>query len=84
MQTIHTRHSYGRRGWYGAGSSHTTVRQYEQGTLLLDLIDPESKQLIWRGTGQTRLRDLKTPEEREARVREVVDRILERFPPEAS
>ena len=57
------------------------VDQYEEGTLLLDFVSPRDRQLIWRGSAQSRLRDIKTPEKREARVREVVGKILERFPP---
>ena len=85
VETIHTGYGYGygRRGWYGGYGGPTTTRvdQYEEGTLLLDFVSPSDRQLIWRGSAQSRLRDIKTPEKREARVREVVGKILERFPP---
>ena len=79
-QTIYT--GYGPyRGWYGVGGTQTVVDQYDQGTLLVDFIDPGSNNVIWRGTAQSRLQELKTPEEREARVNDAVERLLNQFPP---
>jgi hypothetical protein len=78
-RTIYT--GYGPyRGW--VGGSQTIVDTYDVGTLILDFVDPATNSVIWRGTAQTRLQELKTPEERERRVQEVVDDVLERFPPD--
>jgi hypothetical protein len=55
---------------------------YEEGTLLIDFVDAATHKLVWRGTGQSRLRDYKTPEERDQRVQEVVRAILKKYPPE--
>ena len=83
VNTIHSSYGYG-RGRYGArGSSQTTVKEYEEGTLLIDLIDPASKQLVWRGAGQARIRRSTTPEQSEERVRQAVAMILAEFPPES-
>jgi hypothetical protein len=76
VNTAHDGYRYG-----DPMSSSTTVQEYKQGTLLIDLIDAERKQLVWRGTGQTRLRKSSTPEQREQRVREVVNAIMARYPP---
>lgn len=81
VNTTQYGYGYGRWGYYGAGYTDTYVDQYEEGTLILDFIDAETKQLVWRGTAQSRLRDERTPEEREERVREAVEAILERYPP---
>ncbi len=83
VDTIHTTAGYG-RGWYGGVSSHTVVREYEEGTLLIDLIDASTKQLVWRGTGEARVRESSSPEQREARIRQAVREILASFPPGAS
>jgi hypothetical protein len=81
VSTIHSGSGYGyRRGWYG-GYSETQVRQYEEGTLLLDFIEPKERQLLWRGSGSARVSRSKTPEQREARVQEAVTQILKSFPP---
>jgi hypothetical protein len=37
-------------GWYGAPMHAADVRQYREGTLILDLVDARSKQLVWRAT----------------------------------
>jgi hypothetical protein len=74
-------YGYGGYGYGGRGYSNTTVREYDEGTLLLDFVDPIKKELVWRGSGTTRIRSTTTPEEREKRVRDVVTKILEQYPP---
>lgn len=81
VNTTNYGYGYGRWGYHGAGYTDTTVDQYDQGTLILDFIDAKTKELVWRGMAQSRLKDLKTPEERQARVRAAVDAILEKYPP---
>ena len=71
-------------GYYGAwgGYSETMVREYEQGTLIIDVIDPSTGNLIWRGSAQSEVKDLKTPEARTKRINVVVERVLKNFPPQ--
>ena len=79
-RTIYT--GYGPyRGWYGVGGAQTIVESYDLGTLLVDFIDSGTNNVIWRGTAQSRIQELKTPEERQARIQDAVDRLLEQFPP---
>jgi len=79
-RTIYT--GYGPyRGWYGVGGTETVVDTYDLGTLLIDFVSPQSNNVIWRGTGQSRIQELRTPEERQARIQDAVDRILGQFPP---
>jgi hypothetical protein len=75
-------YSYGPYWRYGsyAGSS-AYVRQYDEGTLILDLIDVSTKQLVWRGSAQAEVKKEVTPEEQQRRINEVVRKILERYPP---
>ena len=35
----------------GRGASVNYVREYDLGTLVIDLVSAESKQLVWRGSG---------------------------------
>ena len=89
VQTIHRGYGYGygyggygRYPSYGGGGyTDTRVTEYEEGTFLLDMIDPEKMQLIWRGSAQSRISQKTSPEEREQRVREVVDKVLAQYPP---
>lgn len=83
VNTIDTGYGYGRWGYRGGVSTQTTVTEYQEGTLLIDVIDPKSKQLIWRGSGQARIRRSSTPEQREQRIDEAVAEILKSFPPGA-
>ena len=44
-------YGYGYGHWGGYyGGSNVTVTNYTEGTLLIDMIDTEKNQLVWRGT----------------------------------
>jgi len=70
-------------GYYGGGPGPgLSVRQYTMGALLLDVIDPASQRLIWRGVGEKRIPNFKNPQERDLYIAEIVQAILMRFPPD--
>ncbi len=77
---------YGHGPWFGGGGIYvgTTVWPYDEGTLIIDFVDPTDKELLWRGTGRSRLNTASSPEKRERRVRAVVEAILAQFPPPAA
>ena len=81
IDTINSNYGSGPGRWNRVGNSQTVVREYQEGTLVIDLVDASSKDLIWRGTGQTRLREYSDPEQREERLRSAVKQILADFPP---
>jgi len=71
-------------GWYGyAGPRMTGTYEYEydEGTLLLDVIDPRTKDLLWRGSATAAVYPSDSPEKRERRIDEAVAKILAEFPP---
>jgi hypothetical protein len=68
--------------YWGPWGESVDVYQYAEGTLVLDFIDFETKQLIWRGTAQKALAENPDPEKVERNIDEVVVRLLERFPPQ--
>lgn len=74
---------YGARwGYWGTGFQHdTTAREYEVGTLVIDIVDRASNQLIWRGAKEGRLKKKQTPAQREASIKKTVANILSNFPP---
>ncbi len=41
---------WGGYGGYAVGPTSATVREYDVGTLIIDLYDAKEKQLVWRGT----------------------------------
>ena len=61
--------------------AYDRVSTYEEGTMLIDLIDAKTERLIWRGSAQARIKNLDSAEQREERIREVVAAILAQYPP---
>jgi hypothetical protein len=66
-------------GWYGG--SNIDVYEYEEGTLIVDLIDARSNQLVWRGEATKTLEDNPSPEQMDQNLREVVGRMFANYPP---
>jgi hypothetical protein len=69
-------------GWnpFFFGGNTTNVNRYTEGTLFIDLIDANKKELIWQGEGQGTL--TKNPDKKDAMVNEFVAKILEQYPPQ--
>lgn len=67
-------------GYYGAAYG-SEVRVYDEGTLLIDLIEAKTKTLVWRGTARGTVYRDTTPEERELRIRDAVTQTLAQYPP---
>ncbi len=81
--SISTGMGYRRRG-LGVGVSTTNrIREYTRGTLVIDIIEPGSKYLLWRGATSAALDASLTPEEKTRVVNETVAAVLEKFPPGA-
>jgi hypothetical protein len=79
---VYTNYDYwGYRGRYV--SSRTDVRQWTEGTLVVDLIAAASKELAWRGwtTGSVDRFERMDPEEKAERIDRAVQGILGQFPP---
>jgi len=75
-------YAYGQRGaYYGASRSSVDVYQYQEGSLIIDIVDTKTHKLIWRGTARKVLDTNPTPEERTATINAAVAKILEAFPP---
>jgi hypothetical protein len=72
---------YGWRGMgaAGMGSATTTTSDYTVGTLVVDIFDGKSKQLMWRGTAQDELSD--KPEKNIKKLEKASDKMFKDFPP---
>jgi hypothetical protein len=87
MQVVNNYYGYPYAGDYAAvwGPSiqgqEVKTTQYEQGTLMLDILDSTSKQLIWRGTAQAEIYPNQSPKDREKTINKAVGKILSDFPP---
>lgn len=73
--------SYRRFGGIGV-STHPDIRQYEVGTLVIDMYDEQSGELLWRGRGSDRHDDHATPQETTEMVNKLVEAVLAQFPPD--
>jgi len=75
-------YGYGYGGYWGRpGYGGVDVTQYDEGTLVIDIIDMAKKELVWRGTGTGVLNPNATVEERTANINNAVAQILGQFPP---
>ncbi len=80
-------YGYGYRGryyrypyWGGYYDSNAfNVRQYTEGTLILDFIDPGADQMVWRGWYSDAVGE---GEISEKKINTAVKHILEKFPPQ--
>ena len=61
--------------------TETIVREYDEVTLYIDVIQPDSEKLIWRGMRTYRYHKGGTVAERDERVQIIVAEILAGFPP---
>jgi hypothetical protein len=72
---------YGYRGFGGMGSSQTVVSEYAVGTLVVDIFDAKSKQLIFRGIAEDEISD--NPEKNAKRLEKASTKLFKDFPPKA-
>ena len=62
-------------------SSGPSVREYKEGTFVLDVIDVESRQVVWRGIAEASLPDGMDQGERNKLASQITREMLEDFPP---
>ncbi|WP_394174395.1 DUF4136 domain-containing protein [Thalassotalea litorea] len=68
------------RGYnYGAPVNDVDVKQYVEGTLIIDMIDPKLKKSIWRSQVSEAVKENIPVEEKQARIQELVDAMLASF-----
>jgi hypothetical protein len=75
--------SYGRGSSVGFAVSVPVggTRTYQEGTLVIDIMDAKSKDLLWQGWGSRTVRQNTDPERLTALINEVVAEILANYPP---
>ncbi len=84
IDTNHYGYGYG-GGWgWGAGGmgmagSTTTVRTYQEGTIVVDIYGAGDKQLIWRGTVTGTISD--DPKKNEKNINKGIAKMFEKYPP---
>ncbi len=66
--------------YYGYWYPQTNVYKYKEGTLIVDIVDREDKQLIWRGWATGVLEDRSRISDQ---INYSVQKLLKKFPPDA-
>lgn len=69
-------------GMGGYGFGYNNVYSSTEGTLFIDLIDANKKELAWQGIGTGILSYSNSIEKKEARINEFVSKIMMAYPPE--
>ena len=65
---------------WNCGSPDVSVRQYTQGTFIVDIIDPELNRSVWRSTVQSKLK-AEEPSREQEDYNQAAYRIMSGFPP---
>lgn len=75
--------SYWGRGWAGGPAySETRSVDYHEVTLQIDMLHPQTGELVWRGSDSELIRQRpQSPNERNQQIQQLVTRILGTFPP---
>ena len=69
-------------GWYrygGIGVSTVRARSYEQGTLVVDLVDAEQNRLVWRGVATDTVAG--SPDAQTKQIETAIRQMFRRYPP---
>jgi len=61
--------------------TNTSFKIFEQGTVVLDLMDAARKEIVWRGVAEAKIDREKLPAERDKRIRDGIADLLKKFPP---
>ncbi len=72
---------YGWHPWYYGPNFGTHISQYTEGTLFIDLIDANKKELAWQGIGSGALNTTGNISKKEERINEFVAEIMAKYPP---
>ncbi len=73
---------WGYRPFYGGmGTTMSEVHSYQEGTIVIEIVDFKSNQLVWQGAAAGALTGLNNPEDADEVVPRAVHDILAKFPP---
>jgi hypothetical protein len=78
QQRVQNNFPYGYGYRYGYPFGGTSVQQYKEGTITIDMVDAKKNELLWRGVGEMELSNRNISEEK---VYEAVRNILRQYPP---
>jgi hypothetical protein len=62
-------------------SFDTSVTVYNQGSLIVDMVDAKTQKPIWRGVSQKRINKALTPQQQRELLTKAIKEVLAQFPP---
>jgi hypothetical protein len=62
-------------------ATNVQVREYTEGTLIIDMIDNKTKKAVWRGSTAGRINPKADMEQRKEQINKAVEFVLSGFPP---
>ncbi|HUL72306.1 MAG TPA: DUF4136 domain-containing protein [Vicinamibacterales bacterium] len=71
---------YGYGGWSGGSSTSTTYTIYN-GTVVVDMYDVGTKQLVWRGAVSKELDVNAKPDKRAKNIKKATEKLFKNYPP---
>ncbi|REE80341.1 uncharacterized protein DUF4136 [Lutibacter oceani] len=74
---------FGWHPWYYGPNYGMHISKYTEGTLFVDLIDAEKKELVWQGIGSGGLTTSGNVAKKEERIKSFVAEIMAKYPPGA-
>ena len=74
------RAGYGWGGGVGYSSTTTRVNEWDEGTLVIEIIDTNIDELVFTASVQAKLVENQSPEERTERINQAVARMLREYP----
>ena len=85
IQDVQSTRPYGMYGWggpfgWGVGVNRTWTSNYNQGSLIVDLIDTRTQKLVWQGIGSGISVD--SPKQKQKQIPEIVSEIMANYPPQ--
>lgn len=85
VQDVQSSRPYGMYGWggpfgWGVGMNRTWTSNYNQGALIIDLIDSKTQKLVWQGIGSGISVD--SPKSKQKQIPEIVAEIMANYPPQ--
>lgn len=84
VRDVQSSHPYGMWGWgspwgWGMGIGRTWTTNYNEGSLVIDIIDAKSQKLVWQGVGSGISVD--SPKAKQKQIPEIVSEIMANYPP---
>jgi hypothetical protein len=74
-------YGYGWGGGWGTTTTDVRVREILVGTLAVDMVDAQKKQMVWRGLGTKEINTNAKPDKRDENIAKAVEKIFKNYPP---